>query len=213
MNPLFLIAVLSLFLDLSVCAETTPLTPLSGETETLITCELTQPPNFSEVPVLKTPQEAQKTAGTYHYKLWLPKDYGLDPMKRWPCIFIMSPGGNASMGQMGNYLKKNGFVVVMLIEAKNGPWEPIIGNFLAAHDDVIKRVRIDDGKKYATGQSGGARGSSVFVQLRPGFCGLILQSAGASFDKVGNYNVNGIRNNSNLRIAMTMGATDKNGSS
>ena len=114
------------------------------------------------------------------------------------------------MGQMGNYLKNNGFVVVMLIEAKNGPWEPIVGNFLAAHDDVIKRVRIADGKKYATGHSGGARASSVFVQLRPGFCGLILQSAGASFDKAGNYNVSRIKNNAKLRIAMTMGSTDKN---
>jgi len=184
--------------------------PLNEEVETKITCELTQPPNCRDVPVFKTEKEAQKTLGTYHYKLWLPKGYNADPSKQWPCMFIMSPSGNAGMGPMANYLKNNGFVVVMLVEAKNGQWEPIVGNFLAAHDDVINRVRIEEGKKYATGQSGGARGSSVFVQLRPGFCGLILQSAGASFDDNNNYNVAGIRRNARLRIAMTMGAFDKN---
>jgi len=184
--------------------------PLSDEVETKITCELTQAPRYSDVPVFKTEKEAQKTLGTYHYKLWLPKGYNADLSKRWPCMFVMSPSGNASMRPMTDYLKNNGFVVVMLVEAKNGPWEPIVGNFLAAHDDVIKRVRIDESQKYATGQSGGARGSSVFVQLRSGFCGLILQSAGASFDDKNNYNVAGIKSNARLRIAMTMGASDKN---
>jgi predicted peptidase len=202
---------MTLLFAIPLCAETTPLTqPLSDESETTITCELIQPPRFSEVPVFKTPKEAQNTKGTYHYKLWLPKGYSADPKKQWPCMFIMSAGGNASMGKMENYLKSNGFVVVMLVEAKNGPWEPIVGNFLAAHDDVIKRVRIAEGKKYATGQSGGARGSSVFVQLRPGFGGLILQSAGASFDDANNYHIAGIKRNAQLRIAMTMGNSDKN---
>ena len=114
------------------------------------------------------------------------------------------------MASMGNYLKSNGFVVVMLVEAKNGPWEPIVGNFLAAHDDAIKRVRIAKDKKYATGFSGGARGSSVFVQLRPGFCCLILQGAGAAFDDKNNYHISGIQTNPKLRIAMTMGSSDNN---
>lgn len=184
--------------------------PLSDEVETQITCELTQAPRYSEVPVFDSDKDAQKTLGTYHYKLWLPKGYNADPNKQWPCMFIMSPGGNATMGRMMNYLKSSDFIVVMLVEAKNGPWEPIVGNFLAAHDDVIKRVRIAEGKKYATGFSGGARGSSVFVQLRPGFCGLILQSAGPAFDDKNNYHVAGIQKNPQLRIAMTMGSSDGN---
>ncbi len=211
MKHLAWVIVASLPLVMPLRAEITPLTqPLGDESETLITCELSQPPRQSEVPVFKSVKEAENTKGTYHYKLWLPKGYSSDPKKQWPCIFIMSAGGKASMGPMESFLKNNGFVVVMLVEAKNGPWEPIVGNFLAAHDDVIKRVRIAEGKKYATGQSGGARGSSVFVQLRPGFCGLILQAAGASFDDTGNYNVAGIKRNAHLRIAMTMGSSDKN---
>lgn len=184
--------------------------PLKEEVETRIACQLTQPPLYRDVPVFKTENEARKTLGSYHYNLWLPKGYNADPKKQWPCIFIMSPVGNAKMGKMGDYLRSNGFVVVMLVEAKNGPWEPIIGNFLAAHDDVIKRIRISEGKKYATGHSGGARASSLFVQLRPGFCGLILQSAGASFDDKNDYNIAGLKRNPRLRIAMTMGSTDQN---
>ena len=89
-------------------------------------------------------------------------------------MFIASPSGNASMGAMAERLKSGGYVVVMLVESKNGPWGPIVGNFLAAHDDVVQRVRIQEGLKFATGMSGGARASSVFVQARPGFAGLIL---------------------------------------
>jgi len=188
-----------------------PSTPtLEDEVEMEITCALTQAPSYSDVPVLESYKEAQNTLGTYHYKLRLPKGYNANTNQHWPCMFIMSAGGKASMGPMANYLKSNGFVVVMLVEAKNGPWEPIVGNFLAAHDDVIKRIRIDDDKKYATGMSGGARGSSVFVQLRPGFCGLILQGAGPAFDEKNNFYIAGIQSNSKLRIAMTMGSSDNN---
>src|SRR4051794_5358417 len=169
---------LSLFAA-SASAEVTPLNqPLPEESETTITCELAEAPRANQVPVFDTQKQAEDAKGTYHYKLWLPKGYNADATRRWPCMFIMSAGGNASMGLMAAWLKANGFVVVTLAEARNGPWEPIVGNFLAAHDDVTKRVRIAEGRKFATGESGGARGSSVFVQLRPGFTGLILQGAG-----------------------------------
>jgi hypothetical protein len=194
----------------TVFAQATPLTdPLPEEKETPITCELTTPPPRAGIPVFTEAKDGREAVGTYHYKLWIPKGYAAAPTKKWPCIFIMSPGGNAGMGSMGDYLKANGFVVVMLMEAKNGPWIPIVGNFLAAHDDVVKRVRIAEGQKYATGFSGGARGSSVFVQARPGFCGLVLQGAGASQGN-GKYNVTGIRANSKLYTVLTMGTTDDN---
>ena len=73
--PLFV----SLLLAIPLMAETTPLTqPLSEESEKKITCELTQPPLFSDVPVFHSEKEAQNTVGTYHYKLWLPKGYNAD---------------------------------------------------------------------------------------------------------------------------------------
>lgn len=184
-------------------------TPLQEETETLITCELTKAPQVSETRIFESPRDADTAKGVWHYRLWLPKGYLANTLKKYPCMFIMSAGGNASMGSMADHLKAKGYVVVLLNESKNGPWGPVVGNFLAAHDDVVKRVRIDEGKKLATGHSGGARGSSLFVQARPGFCGLILQSAGPAAVK-GVYDVTGIQRNGKLYVAMTMGSEDKN---
>jgi len=160
--------------------------------------------------VFNTAKDSEAAKGTYHYTLWLPKGYHADPQRRWPCMFIASAGGNAKMSKMAPWLKANGYIVVMLVESKNGPWEPIVGNFLAAHDDAVQRVRIQEGLMFATGMSGGARASSVFVQIRPGFSGLILQGAGGAFDDKGNYHVAGLKRNASLCIAMTMGEQDKN---
>jgi len=202
---------LALLLAASVYAETTPMdSPLSEQQETTITCELSAVPHPQEIPVFDSAKDSDAAKGTYHYKLWIPKGYHADPQRRWPCMFIASASGNAKMGAMAPWLKANGYIVVMLVESKNGPWSPIIGNFLAAHDDVVRRVRIQEGLKFATGMSGGARASSVFVQIRPGFCGLILQGAGGSFDSRGNYHFAGLKRNPALCIAMTMGETDSN---
>ncbi len=188
-----------------LCAE-----PLAEETEISITCQLMQAPSIGQVPVFAMTKECEECKGTYHYKLWLPKGYNAAPQRRWPCMFMASAGGNAKMGQMAGWLKANRYIVVMLVESKNGPWAPIIGNFLAAHDDVVNRVRIQEGLKFATGMSGGARASSMFVQLRAGFCGLILQGAGAAYDPQNRYAATGLRQNAALYIAMTVGRKDNN---
>ena len=188
----------------------TPLkTPLQEEVITPITCELTHAPGPGETRIFPTPKDADTTKGIWHYKLWLPKGYLASPLKKWPCMFVMSPSGNATMGDMADHLKAKGYVVVLLVESKNGPWGPVVGDFLAAHDDVIKRVNIEEGRKFATGHSGGARGSSLFVQARPGFGGIIMQSAGPASDNRG-YLMDGMQRNGKLYVAMTMGNSDGN---
>ena len=184
--------------------------PLREEREITITCELTQPPEFHEVPVFDSAGDSEAAKGTYHYKLWLPKGYLSSSPHRWPCLFIASAEGDAGMGQMTRWLKSHGYIVVMLVESQNGPWAPIIGNFLAAHDDAVKRLRIQDGLKVATGVSGAARASSVFVQLRPGFSGLILQAAGFAYGENGQYHLAGLKRIHPLFVAMTMGDSDDN---
>jgi hypothetical protein len=114
----------------------------------------------------------------YHYQLWLPADYASTPTLARPTLFIAAPGGKATMGEMADWIRRHGYIAVMLEESRNGDWEPTVGNFLAAHDDVVKRVRVAEGRKVATGLSGGARACSVFVGLRPGFGGLLFQAAG-----------------------------------
>lgn len=208
---LFLFVLGTVFTTAIIHGQSTSLTePLVENEEMTIVCELTEAPRPREIPVIDSAKSAAETKGTYSYRLWLPEGYLADGKKQWPCMFIMSPGGNAKMGSMAETLKKKGFVVVMLVEAKNGPWEPIVGNFLAAHDDVVKRVRVAEGRKYATGMSGGARGSSIFVQARPGFGGLILQAAGPADDSHGVYQISGIKRNPKLSVAMTMGRDDRN---
>ncbi len=131
-------------------------------------------------------QKMKAAKGPYHYNVYLPKGYSQSPEVQYPCIFIASPSGGASMGAMEGWIKSHRFIAIMLIESKNGPWGPILGNFLAAHDDAVKRFRILKDFKFATGFSGGARASSVFTAIHSGFGALILQGAGAwSYDSNG----------------------------
>jgi hypothetical protein len=194
-----------------VHAQATPLNdPLVEEKEVLITCELTKPEPKANVPVFESAKESEETKGTWHYKLWLPKGYLADPAKRWPCMFVMSPSGGAAMGQMAAQLKSSGYVVVMPQEAKNGPWAPIVGNLCASHDDVIKRVRIQEGLKFATGFSGGARMSGLLAEMRPGFSGVILQGAAYPSDKNNRYHANHTKAIPGFVVAMCVGEKDPN---
>src|SRR5437773_1904953 len=87
-------------------AEVTPLnTPLPDGSETTIACELTVAPKPGDVPVLDTAKQCEATKGTYHYKLYIPDDYSRDTKRRYPCIFIMSAGGNAGMWELAPWIK------------------------------------------------------------------------------------------------------------
>jgi hypothetical protein len=144
----------------------------------------------------------------YHYQLWLPAGYSAAPTKSWPTIFIASPGGKATQGNMAEWIQRHGYVAVMLEESRNGEWEPSVGNFIAAHDDVVRRVRVAEGRKIATGMSGAARASSVFVGLRPGFGGLLLQGAG--YAPVGPNGASPVPGIKVAAIAATFGEKDPN---
>ena len=117
--------------------------------------------------------------GIFHYRLYLPGDYHEQPARQYPVMFIASPGGEARMGRMAERLTRDRWVVVMLAESRNRSvlWHP---NFLAAYDDVLKRVRVHPQMLFCTGFSGGARVCSRYPSIRPGFQGLILQGAGYS---------------------------------
>ncbi len=191
--------------DWSLRAEgTAALTPLDAlpapGTEMTIVCAYEGRESFAAAGMRSKPAQ-----GLFHYQLYLPAGY--DPAAAHPVIFFMSPGGNARPGALKEFADAHGWLVVGLTEAKNGPWEPIMGNFLAAHDDLVQRCKIAEGRKYATGFSGGARGSSLFVQLRPGFGGVLLQGAGFWFDER-KYGLKKLP--PGCRVAMIMGTEDNN---
>ena len=146
----------------------------------------------------------------YHYTVYVPNGYAAHPEKHYPCLFIFSPSGNAQLGTVKDYVAKNEWVAVMLKESKNGPVGPASGNFLAAHDDVVKRLRIKEGSKVVTGLSGGARGASHMVGARAGFAGIILQGAGFNFYENGKYNTTALKEHRSLRVYVLFGETDSN---
>lgn len=113
----------------------------------------------------------------FHYRLWLPPDYSADATRHYPVMFIAGPAGNVEMGEMAKRLMRDRWIVVMLVESRNGSnaWQ---ANFVAAHDDVLQRVRADETMRFCTGLSGAAKVCSVYPGLRPGFRGVVLQAAG-----------------------------------
>ena len=148
-----------------------------------------------------------KYADVYHYRVILPKGYHADTTKEWSALFVASPGGKATLGNMADWVKKHGYIAILLDESKNGPWDPSVGNFLAAHQDAVKRFRIGPGRKVCTGFSGGARASSIFVSIGDNFGGVILQGAGTGILD------NGLRGLSGVQIpavVVTMGKKDSN---
>jgi predicted esterase len=148
-----------------------------------------------------------KYSGVYHYRVVLPKGYHADTTKEWSALFIASPGGNASMGNMAEWIRKHGYIAILLDESRNGPWDPSVGNFLAANQDASKRFRIGPGRKVCTGFSGGARASSVFASIGDGFGGVVLQGAGVGILDNG---IQGLRGVQISAVAVTMGKKDPN---
>ncbi|KAG2440231.1 hypothetical protein HXX76_004343 [Chlamydomonas incerta] len=123
------------------------------------------------------PGWAKPDPGTYHYKLWLPSSYTPDVPH--DVIFIASPSGNANMGAMRDWIVAHNFVAVSLEESRNGYFGPVTGNFVAAWDDVVKRINVRQGRdarNLCTGFSGGARACSAATLMIP-FNGLVLQGA------------------------------------
>lgn len=70
--------------------------------------------------------ECEYNGSTYHYDLYIPVGYGSNLAAEFPVLFVFSPGGNATMGNMENWLRNKKWLAVMLVESRNGPWEPII---------------------------------------------------------------------------------------
>jgi hypothetical protein len=153
------------------------------------------------------PKFAKETV--FHYRVYLPEGYYDNPDKRYPCMFITSPGGNASLGNLGARIKQDKWIAIMLEESKNNSPE-WLSNFIAAHDDGVQRFRIQEGMKYATGFSGGARCAGTQVGVRPGFAGVILQGAGFNYNNSNLYIYDAVKNNRGIAICVIMGIDDSN---
>jgi len=123
----------------------------------------------------------------WHYRVYIPEGYDdeANAGRTYPALVISSPSGKAKMGRMADWIKSHRFLAIMLVEAKNGPWDPIINNFQAAYADARQRLRINPTLVFGTGFSGGARATSMYNHLliemkAPPMAGVILQGAGTA---------------------------------
>ncbi len=190
---------------------TPPDAPLPDDAVTVIRCawpettKLAAPYTFSE--------DFTAAAGNYSYKVYVPAGYSTHPDWKYPAFFVMSPNGNADLGTLKDRAREEGWVIVLLVEAKNGAWGTIYGDMLAAHADAVQRLRIQEGLKFATGFSGGARGTSMLTQICPGFAGELLQGAGFAFNDVkghAGFNVLALPKTGPYSVFLGMGTRDEN---
>jgi hypothetical protein len=176
------LAVLAMLVAPGTWAAATPMdAPLKEDGVITIECDVTD--KTEPTAALKGLEASSPSAKfeEFHYDLYLPKGYLQNKDHRYPCLFIADAGGNANMGAMAERLKRDRWIVAMLRESRNGSpdW---LKNFLAAHDDVVKRARVAKGAKFTTGYSGGARCSSMNAVVRPGMAGVICQAAAFGYD-------------------------------
>ncbi len=154
--------------------------------------------------------EGYPAQGTYHYDVYIPADYYEHPRRKYPCLFIASPGGRARLGAIGERIREEGWFAVMLVESSNqAGWSVMAGNFVAAYDDVMKKFRINKKACFATGFSGGARAVTLFACLR-NLSGLILQGAGFWWDAEKGRQVDCIRSKHDLPVYALFGSNDPN---
>jgi len=163
-------------------AGTTPMeAPLREGGVTRITCDLVDATESRKRFKYITDGErsqSKKTTG-FHYNVYVPAGYAASRDHHYPCLFLGGKGFNPKRKESARFTRDR-WVVVTLVEAgKEGVhW---LHNFLAAHDDVVKRVRIARGLKFTTGYSGTTRAASVHPLVRPGFAGVIAQAAGFNY--------------------------------
>lgn len=115
----------------------------------------------------------------HSYAACLPSDHGKE--RKYPVLFCFDPGGDGSTAvrKFAFAAEKYGWIVVGSLNAKNGPWKPILEAQSAMLEDVKKRYNTDQRKYYAAGFSGGARMSyTIAYDNTSNFKGVIACGAG-----------------------------------
>jgi len=93
----------------------------------------------------------------WSFRLYLPKGFSLS--RKWPVMFIMSPGGGKNANTFRRYVKgaeRNGWILAMSVESRNS-FKEADSAMMAMVADVRKRLPVDENRMYASGFSGGAR--------------------------------------------------------
>lgn len=117
--------------------------------------------------------------GVHSYAACLPSNY--EEAGECPVLFCFDPSGDGTeaVRKFAFAAEKYGWIIVGSLNAKNGPWEPILSAQKAMLKDVKKKYNTDESKYYAAGFSGGARMSYTMAYGNPSkFKGVIACGAG-----------------------------------
>jgi predicted secreted protein/dienelactone hydrolase len=106
------------------------------------------------------------------YVLYLPSGY--DESRDWPILYCFDPGGRGAVpvALFREAAEASGWIVAGSNNSRNGPWADVFAAARALWRDTHARLRIDDGRVYAAGFSGGARAASGLGRI------LAIQPAG-----------------------------------
>lgn len=174
-------------------------------------------------PAKKTPQRKPGAIaiikcndGVHSYAVCLPSDY--EKRGECPVLFCFDPGGDGTQA-VRRFLfaaEKYGWIVVGSLNARNGPWEPILKAQSAMLQDIPKRYKTNDRKYYAAGFSGGARMSYTIAYNNPSkFRGIIACGAGfgqgSTSKKVAVYNCVGGTDSNLKEVKNAYAELDKKG--
>ncbi|HEV2911685.1 MAG TPA: hypothetical protein VGX92_00095 [Pyrinomonadaceae bacterium] len=113
------------------------------------------------------------------YALYLPSNYA--PEKRWPILYAFAPDaqGRIPVERFQEAAEKYGWIVVGSLVSRNGSIQKSVDATKALWEDTHARFRIDDGRVYTTGFSGGARVAVWAAYLCDGcVAGVIGHGAG-----------------------------------
>lgn len=118
----------------------------------------------------------------HSYAVCLPQNYS--KLKRYPVLFCFDPGGDGitAVQKFKYATEKYEWIVVGSLDAKNGPWEPILRAQKFMIRDVKKRYSIDEKKFYAVGFSGGARMAYTIAYMNSQYFKAVI-ACGAGFGK------------------------------
>lgn len=116
----------------------------------------------------------------WSYHVYLPK--GFDMSRKWPVLFVMSPGGG-SKGVLDRYIpgaELNQWVLAVSVQSRNG-FKGSDAAVVGMVDDLCKRLPIQSGRMYASGFSGGARMAfGLAASRKKDFYGVLACGAGGS---------------------------------
>jgi predicted esterase len=96
------------------------------------------------------------------YALYLPSAY--DKGRAWPIIYCFDPRANGKnpVACFREAAETFGYILAGSNNSKNGPWEPSLKAIAAMLADTHGRLRIDNGRIYSAGFSGGAHVALLF---------------------------------------------------